>query len=149
MVWSQSPEPQVTFNLHGSFSPFTTQSLSCIQSRLCSQAPFHLSSHLAHTMAQSENQHGREEVISSRSPNQGQSHLPQQFTLNLNVLLAMGHVPLGQNPSGLSPQSEKAQEVTSSLGDTHESSHLVRTCPLCQSPSTIWTSPCYLDIHSP
>ena len=33
----------------------------------------------------------------------------------------MGHVPLGQNPSGLSPQSEKAQEVTSSLGNTHES----------------------------
>ena len=25
----------------------------------------------------------------------------------------MGHVPLGQNPSGLSPQSKKAQEVTS------------------------------------
>ena len=110
MVWSQSPEPQVTFNLHGSFCPFTTQSLSCIQSRLCSQAPFHLLSHLAHTMAQRENQYGREEVISSRSPNQGQSHLPQQFTLNLNVFLAMGHVPLGQNPSGLSPRPRRPRK---------------------------------------
>lgn len=120
-VWPWSPEPQGTFNLHGSFSPFTTQTLTCIQSRLCSQAPFHLSSHLVHTMAQSENQHGREEVVSSRSLNQVQNHLPQQFPLNLNVLLAMGHVPLGQNPSGLSPQSEKAQEVMSSLGNPHES----------------------------
>ena len=74
-MWPWSPEPQVTFNLHGLFSPFTTQSLTCIQSILWSQAPFHLSSHLVHTLAQSENQRGREEVISSRSPNQGQSHL--------------------------------------------------------------------------
>lgn len=110
-----SPETQVTFSLHGlcphsrlsplpaSRADYILKLLSICHPIWCVHRP------------RKENQHRREDVTSSRSPSEGESHLPQQFTLNLSAP-AVAHVPLVQNPSGLGPQSKRAQEATSSQG---------------------------------
>ena len=114
-MWPWSPETQVTFSLHGLFphsrlSPLPASRADYMLKLLSIWHPI-WSVH----RPREENQHRRKEVASSRSPSKGESHLPPQFTLNLNVP-AVAHVPLVQNPRGLSPQSRRAQEVTSSQG---------------------------------
>lgn len=65
-MWPWPPDTQVTFRPHGSFSPFTTQSLTGIQSRFCCQIPSHVSSIWSSQQPGEENQDQREDVASSR-----------------------------------------------------------------------------------
>lgn len=114
-MWPWSPETQVTFSLHGLFphsrlSPLPASRADYILKLLSICHPIWC----VHRPRE-ENQHRREDVASSRPPSEGESHLPQQFTLNLNAP-AVAHVLLVQNPSGLTPQSRKAQEAISSQG---------------------------------
>lgn len=118
---------QVTFSPHGSFSLFITQSLTCDQSRLCSPAPSHLSSIWCLQQPREENQDPKRTW-----PAQGltaQAVHNSAFPLIPNIP-ALEHFPLVQNPSGLSPQSMRAQEVMSAPGNTHGSLQVTWTDPV-------------------
>lgn len=102
--WPWPPDAQVTFSTHGSFSPFTTQSLTCVQRRSCSQLlP------ICHPIWSS--QQCREEIqdqrdVASRSHSPGRASCPSSSTEPKYA------------GRGLSPQSMRAQEVISSAGNT-------------------------------
>lgn len=75
-----APDTQETLGPHGSFSLFTTRSLTCAQSRLHSPAPSHLPSIRSLQQPREEIQDHREEVASSRSHSPGRVSCPRIST---------------------------------------------------------------------